>query len=138
MCPGGWVHAPQSLRKIVLPVAIPGIITAALFNFTLSRGEYLYSITFVTDSWGENPPFGRGRGTHRGDVYYWGELMAGAILGSVPIAMIYVIFLDDYVSGLTAGATKGRRACLKKARRDWVRYQYQCRFCICLNFDRRT
>ena len=43
----------------------------------------------------------------RGDVYYWGELMAGALLGSVPIAMIYVFFLDYYVSGLTAGATKG-------------------------------
>jgi multiple sugar transport system permease protein len=97
----------KALRKIVLPVAIPGIITAALFSFTLSWGEYLYSITFVTDSWEKTIPSAVVGELIRGDVYYWGELMAGALLGSVPIALIYVIFLDYYVSGLTAGATKG-------------------------------
>ena len=97
----------KALRKIVLPVAIPGIITAALFSFTLSWGEYLYSITFVTDSWEKTIPSAVVGELIRGDVYYWGELMAGALLGSVPIAMIYVVFLDYYVSGLTAGATKG-------------------------------
>ena len=97
----------KALHKIVLPVAIPGIITAALFSFTLSWGEYLYSITFVTDSWEKTIPSAVVGELIRGDVYYWGELMAGAILGSVPIALIYVIFLDYYVSGLTAGATKG-------------------------------
>jgi len=96
-----------ALIKIVLPVAIPGIITAALFSFTLSWGEYLYSITFVTDSWEKTIPSAVVGELIRGDVYYWGELMAGALLGSVPIAMIYVFFLDYYVSGLTAGATKG-------------------------------
>ena len=97
----------KALIRIVLPVAIPGIITAALFSFTLSWGEYLYSITFVTDSWEKTIPSAVVGELIRGDVYYWGELMAGALLGSVPIAMIYVIFLDYYVSGLTAGATKG-------------------------------
>jgi len=97
----------KALLRIVLPVAIPGIITAALFSFTLSWGEYLYSITFVTDSWEKTIPSAVVGELIRGDVYYWGELMAGALLGSVPIAMIYVIFLDYYVSGLTAGATKG-------------------------------
>jgi multiple sugar transport system permease protein len=97
----------KALRKVVLPVAIPGIITAALFSFTLSWGEYLYSITFVTDSWERTIPSAVVGELIRGDVYYWGELMAGALLGSVPIALIYVIFLDYYVSGLTAGATKG-------------------------------
>jgi multiple sugar transport system permease protein len=97
----------QALIRIVLPVAIPGIITAALFSFTLSWGEYLYSITFVTDSWEKTIPSAVVGELIRGDVYYWGELMAGALLGSVPIAMIYVFFLDYYVSGLTAGATKG-------------------------------
>ena len=100
-------HKWLTLRKIVLPVAIPGIITAALFSFTLSWGEYLYSITFVTDSWEKTIPSAVVGELIRGDVYYWGELMAGALLGSVPIAMIYVVFLDYYVSGLTAGATKG-------------------------------
>jgi multiple sugar transport system permease protein len=97
----------KALIYIVLPVAIPGIITAALFSFTLSWGEYLYSITFVTDSWEKTIPSAVVGELIRGDVYYWGELMAGALLGSVPIAMIYVFFLDYYVSGLTAGATKG-------------------------------
>ena len=97
----------KALTRIVLPVAIPGIITAALFSFTLSWGEYLYSITFVTDSWEKTIPSAVVGELIRGDVYYWGELMAGALLGSVPIAMIYVFFLDYYVSGLTAGATKG-------------------------------
>jgi multiple sugar transport system permease protein len=97
----------KALIHIVLPVAIPGIITAALFSFTLSWGEYLYAITFVTDSWEKTIPSAVVGELIRGDVYYWGELMAGALLGSVPIAMIYVFFLDYYVSGLTAGATKG-------------------------------
>ena len=97
----------KALVRIVLPVAIPGIITAALFSFTLSWGEYLYSITFVTDSWEKTIPSAVVGELIRGDVYYWGELMAGALLGSVPIAIIYVFFLDYYVSGLTAGATKG-------------------------------
>ena len=97
----------KTLLRIVLPVAIPGIITAALFSFTLSRGEYLYSITFVTDSREKTIPSAVVGELIRGDAYYWGELMAGALLGSVPIAMIYIFFLDYYVSGLTAGATKG-------------------------------
>jgi multiple sugar transport system permease protein len=97
----------QALLRIVLPVAIPGIITAALFSFTLSWGEYLYSITFVTDSYEKTIPSAVVGELIRGDVYHWGGLMAGALLGSVPIALVYVIFLDYYVSGLTAGATKG-------------------------------
>jgi multiple sugar transport system permease protein len=97
----------KALRRIVLPVAIPGIITAALFSFTLAWGEYLYSITFVTDSYEKTIPSAVVGELIRGDVYHWGGLMAGALLGSIPIALVYVIFLDYYVSGLTAGATKG-------------------------------
>jgi multiple sugar transport system permease protein len=96
-----------ALLRIVLPVAIPGIITAALFSFTLAWGEYLYSITFVTDSYEKTIPSAVVGELIRGDVYHWGGLMAGALLGSIPIALVYVIFLDYYVSGLTAGATKG-------------------------------
>jgi multiple sugar transport system permease protein len=97
----------KALLRIVLPVAIPGIITAALFSFTLAWGEYLYSTTFVTDSYEKTIPSAVVGELIRGDVYHWGGLMAGALLGSVPIALIYVLFLDYYVSGLTAGATKG-------------------------------
>ena len=67
----------------------------------------IYSITFVTDSWEKTIPSAVVGELIRGDVYYWGELMAGALLGSLPIAIIYIFFLDYYVSGLTAGATKG-------------------------------
>ena len=97
----------KALLRIVLPVAIPGIITAALFSFTLAWGEYLYSTTFVTDSYEKTIPSAVVGELIRGDVYHWGGLMAGALLGSVPIALIYVLFLDYYVSGLTAAATKG-------------------------------
>ena len=97
----------QALLRIVLPVAIPGIITAALFSFTLAWGEYLYSTTFVTSSSEKTIPSAVVGELIRGDVYHWGGLMAGALMGSIPIALIYVIFLDYYVSGLTAGATKG-------------------------------
>ena len=97
----------KALLRIVLPVAIPGIITAALFSFTLAWGEYLYSTTFVTDSYEKTIPSAVVGELIRGDVYHWGGLMAGALLGSIPIALVYVIFLDYYVSGLTAGATKG-------------------------------
>jgi multiple sugar transport system permease protein len=90
-----------------ISVYAPCIITAALFSFTLAWGEYLYSITFVTDSYEKTIPSAVVGELIRGDVYHWGGLMAGALQGSIPIALIYVIFLDYYVSGLTAGATKG-------------------------------
>jgi multiple sugar transport system permease protein len=96
----------QALLRIVLPLAIPGIVCAGLFSFTLSWGEFLYALTFILDTEQKTLPVGVTSDLIRGDVYYWGGLMAAALLGSVPIALLYSFFLDYFVSGLTAGAIK--------------------------------
>jgi len=97
----------QTLLKIVLPMAVPGIVCAALFGFTLCWNEFIYALTFVSQSGNKTAVVGVTADLIRGDIYYWGSLMAGAVLASVPIVVIYVWFLDYYVSGLTAGAVKG-------------------------------
>jgi len=96
----------QTLVRILLPVAVPGVICAALFAFTLSWNEFLYSLVFVSPAELKTMTVGVFSELIRGDIYYWGELMAGACLGSLPIVIAYVFFLDYYVSGLTAGAVK--------------------------------
>ena len=97
----------QALWRIVLPIAIPGLVCAVLFAFTLSWNEFIYALTFTSSSDEITASVGVTQELIRGDIYYWGSLMAGAVLGSVPIVIIYVFFLDYYVSGLTAGAVKG-------------------------------
>jgi len=96
----------QALWRIVLPIAVPGLVCAALFAFTLSWNEFIYALTFTSSSEQITASVGVTSELIRGDIYFWGELMAGAILGSVPIVILYVFFLDYYVSGLTAGAIK--------------------------------
>jgi multiple sugar transport system permease protein len=97
----------QTLTRIVLPMAVPGIVCAALFGFTLCWNEFIYALTFVSQTANKTAVVGVTADLIRGDIYYWGSLMAGAILASVPIVIVYVLFLDYYVSGLTAGAVKG-------------------------------
>ncbi|HEV8436712.1 MAG TPA: carbohydrate ABC transporter permease [Methylomirabilota bacterium] len=97
----------QTLLRIVLPMAVPGIVCAMLFGFTLTWNEFTYALTFVSQSANKTAVVGVTADLIRGDIYYWGSLMAGAILASVPIVVVYVLFLDYYVSGLTAGAVKG-------------------------------
>ncbi len=96
----------QALLRIVLPMAVPGLVCAALFAFTLSWNEFIYALTFTSSSDQITASVGITSELIRGDIYFWGPLMAGAILGSVPIVVLYVFFLDYYVSGLTQGATK--------------------------------
>ena len=96
----------QALLRIVLPIAIPGLVCAALFAFTLSWSEFIYALTFTSSSDQITASVGVTSELIRGDIYFWGSLMAGAVLGSVPIVFLYVFFLDYYVSGLTAGAIK--------------------------------
>jgi multiple sugar transport system permease protein len=97
----------QTLSRIVLPMALPGIICALLFSFTLCWNEFTYALTFISQSANKTAVVGVTADLIRGDIYYWGSLMAGAVLASVPIVICYVLFLDYYVSGLTAGAVKG-------------------------------
>ena len=96
----------QALLRIVLPIAVPGLVCAVLFAFTLSWNEFIYALTFTSSSDEITASVGVTSELIRGDVYFWGGLMAGAVLGSVPIVILYVFFLDYYVSGLTAGAVK--------------------------------
>jgi len=96
----------QALTRIVLPIAVPGLVCAALFAFTLSWNEFIYALTFTSSSDQITASVGVTSELIRGDIYFWGSLMAGAVLGSVPIVVLYVFFLDYYVSGLTAGALK--------------------------------
>jgi multiple sugar transport system permease protein len=96
----------QALIRIVLPVAIPGIVCAVLFAFTISWNEFIYALTFISSTAQKTTTVGVTAELIRGDIFYWGSLMAGAVLGSVPIVLVYVMFMDYYVSGLTQGAIK--------------------------------
>ncbi|TFZ00112.1 carbohydrate ABC transporter permease [Ramlibacter humi] len=95
----------QILWKIVLPLSVPGLISAGIFAFTLSWNEFIYALTFVSSSEVKTVPVGVVTELVEGDVYHWGALMAGALLGSLPVAVIYSFFVEYYVSGLT-GAVK--------------------------------
>jgi multiple sugar transport system permease protein len=97
----------QTLTRIVLPMAIPGIVCVILFGFTLTWNEFTYALTFVPQTASKTAVVGVTADLIRGDIFYWGSLMAGAVLASLPIVIVYVWFLDYYVSGLTAGAVKG-------------------------------
>jgi multiple sugar transport system permease protein len=96
----------QALVRIVLPVAIPGIVCALLFAFTISWNEFIYALTFISSTAQKTTTVGVTAELIRGDIFYWGSLMAGAVLGSIPIVLVYVVFMDYYVSGLTQGAIK--------------------------------
>ncbi len=95
----------QILTKIVLPLAVPGLISAGIFAFTLSWNEFIYALTFISSSENKTVPVGVITELVEGDVYHWGALMAGALLGSVPVAIMYSFFVEYYVAGMT-GAVK--------------------------------
>ena len=96
----------QAMRTIVLPLAMPGILSAGIFCFTLGWNEFLYALVFLSSPQQKTVPVGVLSELIRGDVFFWGPLMAGALLGSVPVALIYSFFVEHYVAGLT-GAVKG-------------------------------
>ncbi len=95
----------QILVKIILPLAVPGLISAGIFAFTLSWNEFIYALTFVSSSEVKTVPVGVITELVEGDVYHWGALMAGALFGSLPVAILYSFFVEHYVSGMT-GAVK--------------------------------
>ena len=96
-----------AMLRIAIPLARPGILSAAIFSFTLSWNEFIYALTLVTASSERTIPVGVLVQLTRADFYFWGPLMAGALLGSIPVAIVYSFFVDQYASGLTAGAVKG-------------------------------
>jgi len=91
----------QILVKIVLPLAVPGLISAGIFAFTLSWNEFIYALTFISSSEYKTLPVGVVTELVEGDVYHWGSLMAGALFGSLPVAFVYSFFVEYYVSGMT-------------------------------------
>ncbi|HYG87296.1 MAG TPA: carbohydrate ABC transporter permease [Azospirillum sp.] len=95
----------QILVKILLPLAVPGLISAGIFAFTLSWNEFIYALTFIQSSEQKTVPVGVITELVEGDVYHWGSLMAGALLGSLPVAILYSFFVEHYVASMT-GAVK--------------------------------
>ena len=96
----------QAMLRVVLPLCTPGLLSAGIFAFTLAQNEFLYALIFLTNSEVRTVPVGAIAELIRGDVFYWGQLMAAALLGSIPVALIYSFFVDYYVAGLTAGSVK--------------------------------
>src|SRR6185503_12171318 len=96
----------QAMTRVVLPLCTPGLLSAGIFAFTLAQNEFLYALIFLAKSDVRTVPIGVVTELIRGDVFYWGQLMAAALLGSIPVAVIYSFFVDYYVAGLTAGSVK--------------------------------
>ncbi len=90
--------------RIILPLSVPGIITVIVFAFTLVVNEYIYALAFIQESGSKTIGIGLTTELIRGDVFYWGALMGGALLASIPVAVIYTLFLDKIISGLNLGS----------------------------------
>jgi multiple sugar transport system permease protein len=104
------IDGASRLRAMVvidMPLVLPGAISMFFFAFTLSWGEYMYALTFMSQKAAYTVPLGMVNEAQVGDLYYWGKLMAGAVLGSVPVVIIYSFLMDYYLAGMTAGAVKG-------------------------------
>jgi multiple sugar transport system permease protein len=97
----------QILMRVFIPVALPGLIAATIFAFTVSWAQFLYPLAFTTSTEQLVLPVGIITTLIKGDVYNWGQIMTGALLGAAPPLIIYAFLMDYYIAGLTAGATKG-------------------------------
>src|SRR5438477_11695811 len=95
----------QPLIMIFIPVALPGIIAATIFTFTVSWANFLYPLAFTTSADQLVLPVGIVTTLIKGDVYNWGQIMTGALLGAAPPLIIYAFLMDYYFAGLTAGPT---------------------------------
>ena len=96
----------KAMLYIILPIAVPGILSAGIFAFTLSWNEFIYALVFLSSPEQKTVPVGVTSELIRGDVFFWGPLMAGALLGSIPVALVYSFFVEHYVAGMS-GSVKG-------------------------------
>jgi multiple sugar transport system permease protein len=96
-----------AMVKVVLPLSVSGILTVVVFAFTLTMHEFIYALAFISVSALKPVSIGVPTELIRGDVFEWGPLMAGALIPSVPVALLYTFFLDRFIAGLTVGAVKG-------------------------------
>ena len=97
----------QAMILVDLPLVLPGVVSVFFFAFTMSWSEYLYAVTMVRSASKLPVAVGVVNALQVGDVFFWGQLMAGALLGSIPVVIIYSFLMDYYLAGLTAGAVKG-------------------------------
>lgn len=96
-----------AIIRVVMPLSVPGILTVVIFAFTLVLQEFVYALTFISSVGKMTVSLGVPVALVRGDVYYWGSLMAAALITSLPLALAYNLFLDRFIVGFTAGAVKG-------------------------------
>jgi multiple sugar transport system permease protein len=92
--------------KLVIPVSVSGILTVVIFSFTLVTQEFVYALTFISSAAHQTVGVGVPIYLVRGDVYYWGSLMAACLIASLPIAVLYNLFLDRFIAGFTVGSVK--------------------------------
>ena len=95
-----------AFMKMAIPLSLPAILTVVIFTFTLTLQEFVYALTFVSSSSQKPITLGVSTDLIRGDVFFWGEIMAGALIAAVPVAIAYNLFLDRFISGITGGAVK--------------------------------
>jgi multiple sugar transport system permease protein len=93
-----------ALWRIILPVSLPGILTVVIFTFSLAFSEFVYALTFISTSSNKTISIGVPTELIRGDVFFWQGLLAAALLPSIPIALLYNVFLDRFIAGFTGGA----------------------------------
>jgi len=92
--------------KMTIPLSLPAILTVVIFTFTLTLQEFVYALTFISSSAEKPITLGIATDLIRGDIFFWGEIMAGALLAGIPVAIAYNLFLDRFISGITGGAVK--------------------------------
>jgi multiple sugar transport system permease protein len=97
---------PTAIWRVVLPLAVPGILTVVIFALTLVVQEFVYSLTFISSVQRMTVSVGVPVALIRGDVYYWGSLMAACVITSLPLAILYNFFLDRFITGFTVGAVQ--------------------------------
>jgi multiple sugar transport system permease protein len=95
-----------AMTRVVLPLSISGLLTIVVFAFTLSMHEFIYALTFISMSAQKTVSIGVPTELVRGDVFQWGPLMAGALIASIPVSVVYTFFLDRFIAGFTMGAVK--------------------------------
>jgi multiple sugar transport system permease protein len=96
----------QSFRKLVIPISTSGILTVVIFAFTLVTQEFVYALTFISTASRQTVGVAVPIYLVRGDVYFWGSLMAACLIASLPTAILYNLFLDRFIAGFTMGAVK--------------------------------
>src|SRR5215211_5643558 len=94
----------EALWRIILPISLPGILTVVIFTFSLAFSEFVYALTFISSSSHKTIAIGVPTELIRGDVFFWQGLLAAALLPSIPIALLYNVFLDRFIAGFTGGA----------------------------------